>query len=379
GIPDFRSPQTGLWANVDPMEVAHIDVFERDPARFWSYYRPRFQALGDKQPNGAHEALAELAHALKVPVFLNSLGRGCLPPDDPYFFSAARKFALGKADVILALGVDWDFRLGFGKRGFASDVKVIQVDVDGLHIGRNRAVDVGIVGDPGRVIEQLVNAGAGSGEEPPWTEEVRGEEKRMNEEARTGMESDASPIHPQRFAREIRDFLDPDAIVVGDGGDVVGIASSVIQARYPGHWLDPGPLGCLGVGPSFAMAAKLAKPDKQVLIVYGDGSFGLNAMEYESAIRQNLPFVGIIGNDGAWGQTKVAQESIFGEGNAPAAELDPHAPYHKMVEALGGFGQKVERPEEIRPALQRAFESGVPACINVMIDATLMKRSSYLA
>ena len=329
--------------------------------------------------SGAHDALAELAHALKVPVLLNSLGRGCLPPDDPYFFSAARKFALGKADVILALGVDWDFRLGFGRRGFASDVKVIQVDIDGLHIGRNRAVDVGIVGDPGRVIEQLVNAGAGSAEEPPWTEEVRGEEQRMNEEARAGMESDASPIHPQRFAKEIRDFLDPDAIVVGDGGDIVGIASSVIQARYPGHWLDPGPLGCLGVGPSFAIAAKLAKPDKQVLIVYGDGSFGLNAMEYESAIRQNLPFVGIIGNDGAWGQTKVAQESIFGEGNAPAAELDPHAPYHKMVEALGGFGQKVERPREIRPALQRAFEAGVPACINVTIDATLMKRSSYLA
>jgi acetolactate synthase-1/2/3 large subunit len=193
------------------------------------------------------------------------------------------------------------------------------------------------------------------------------------------MESDASPIHPQRFAKEIRDFLDPDAIVVGDGGDIVGIASSVIQARYPGHWLDPGPLGCLGVGPSFAIAAKLAKPDKQVLIVYGDGSFGLNAMEYESAIRQKIPFVGIIGNDGAWGQTKVAQESIFGEGNAPAAGLDPQAPYHKMVEALGGFGEKVERAEEIRPALQRAFESGVPACINVMIDGSLMKRSSYLA
>ncbi|HEX2089705.1 MAG TPA: thiamine pyrophosphate-binding protein [Actinomycetota bacterium] len=329
--------------------------------------------------SGAHEALAELAHALKVPVLLNSLGRGCLPPDDPYFFSAARKFALGKADVILALGVDWDFRLGFGRRGFASDAKVIQVDVDGVHIGRNRAVDVGIVGDPGRVIEQLVNAGAGSAEEPPWTEEVRGEEQRMNEEAWAGMVSDASPIHPQRFAKEIRDFLDPDAIVVGDGGDIVGIASSVIQARYPGHWLDPGPLGCLGVGPSFAIAAKLAKPDKQVLIVYGDGSFGLNAMEYESAIRQNIPFVGIIGNDGAWGQTKVAQESIFGEGNTPAADLNPQAPYHKMVEALGGYGEKVTNAEDIKPALQRAFEAGVPACINVMIDATLMKRSSYLA
>jgi acetolactate synthase-1/2/3 large subunit len=328
--------------------------------------------------SGAHEALAELAHALKFPVFLNSLGRGCLPPDDRSFFSAARRFALGRADLILALGVDWDFRLGFGTKGFAPDVKVIQVDVDGVHIGRNRPVDVGIVGDPGRVIEQLVEAVAGSADEPPWTGAVRVEERRLVEEARAGMESDAVPIHPQRFAKEIRDFLDPDAIVVGDGGDIVGISASILQARYPGHWLDPGPFGCLGIGPSFAMAAKLAKPDKQVLIVYGDGSFGLNAMEYESAIRQRIPFVGIIGNDGAWGQIKVAQEMMYGSGNAPASELDPEAPYHKMVEGLGGYGEKVTSPDQIRPALRRAFDSGVPACINVMVDPTLMKRASYL-
>jgi thiamine pyrophosphate-dependent acetolactate synthase large subunit-like protein len=328
--------------------------------------------------SGAHEALSELAHALKVPVFLNSLGRGCLPPDHPSFFSAARKHALGKADLILALGVDWDFRLGFGTKGFAQDVKVIQVDIDASHIGRNRPVDVGIVGDPGRVMEQLVNAGVGNGQQPSWTGEVRDEEDRLEEVARAGMDSDAVPVHPQRFAREIRDFLDPDAIAVGDGGDIVGISASILTPRYPGHWLDPGPFGCLGVGPSFAIAAKLAKPDKQVLIVYGDGSFGLNAMEYESAIRQRIPFVGIIGNDGAWGQIKVAQEMLYGPGNAPASELDPEAPYHRMVEGLGGYGEKVNQPDEIGPALKRAFDSGVPACINVMVDPTLMKRASYL-
>jgi acetolactate synthase I/II/III large subunit len=328
--------------------------------------------------SGAHEALAELAHALKVPVFLNSLGRGCLPPDDPYFFSAARKYALAQADLVVALGIDWDFRLGFGTKGFAAGAKVIQVDVEGVHIGRNRPVDVGIVGDPGKVIEQLVNAGAGYADEPDWTGKVRGEERRLGDEARPGMESDASPIHPQRFAREIRDFLDPDAIVVGDGGDIVGITASIVHARHPGHWLDPGPFGTLGVGPGFAIAAKLAKPDKQVLIVYGDGSFGLNAMEYESAIRQRIPFVGIIGNDGAWGQIKVAQETLYGPGKAPASELDPQAPYHRMVEGLGGYGEKVTEPSQIRPALDRAFEAGVPACINVLVDANLMQRASYL-
>jgi acetolactate synthase-1/2/3 large subunit len=326
----------------------------------------------------AHEALAELASTLKAPVFLNSLGRGCLSPDHPYYFGAARKFALGRADVVLALGVDWDFRLGFGQRGFAQDARVIQVDIDGAHIGRNRPVDVGIVGDPGKVIAQILGSGVGVADEPSWTAEVRDEENRLLAEAEPGMNSDASPIHPQRFAREIRDFLDKDAVVVGDGGDIVGIAASVLPASAPGHWLDPGPFGCLGVGPSFAIAAKLAKPDKQVAIVYGDGSFGLNAMEYESAIRQDIPFVGIIGNDGAWGQIKVAQEAMYGEGNAPASELDTATPYHKMVEGLGGYGEVVTEPAGIRPALQRAFDSGVAACVNVIVDPTLMKRASYL-
>ena len=326
----------------------------------------------------AHEALAELAGALKAPTFLNSLGRGCLPPDHPYYFGAARKFALGRADVILALGVDWDFRLGYGQRGFSPDARVIQVDVDASHIGRNRPVEIGIVGDPGKVIAQLLAAGLGNADQPAWTAQVRDEENRLVGEAQAGMNSDAVPIHPQRFAREIRDFLDPDAIVVGDGGDIVGIAASILPASAPGHWLDPGPFGCLGVGPSFAMAAKLAKPDKQVAIVYGDGSFGFNAMEYESAIRQEIPFVGIIGNDGAWGQIKVAQEAMYGQGNAPASNLDPGTPYHKMVEGLGGYGELVTEPGEIGPALKRAFDSGVPACLNVLVDPGLMQRASYL-
>jgi acetolactate synthase-1/2/3 large subunit len=326
---------------------------------------------------GAHEALRAVADALKAPVFLNSLARGCLPPDHPCFFSAARKYALGKCDVMLAIGVDWDFRLGYGTRNFAPGARVIQVDVDAVHIGRNRPVDVGIVGHPGGVIEQLLAGGVGSAEEPGWTGEVRDEERRLLAEAEPGMASDAVPIHPQRFAREIRDFLDPDAVVVGDGGDIVGISASIVHARRPGHWLDPGPFGCLGVGPSFAIAARLARPDKQVLVIYGDGSFGLNAMEYDTAIRKKLPFVGIIGNDKAWGQIKVAQEALYGPGNAPAADLGD-VPYERMVEALGGYGERVEKPEQIRPALERAFAAGVPACINVQVDSALMRRSSYL-
>ena len=367
---------TGYRTNVKPQ--GDPDLVKEAASLLSSAERPIVFAGAGVRWSNAHDGLAALADALKVPVFLNSLGRGCLPPDHPSSFAAARRFALGRADLILALGVDWDFRLGFGQRGYASDVKVIQVDVDAVHIGRNRPVEVGIVGDPGAVIGQLLAAGVGTSNEPGWTAEVRAEEERLLNESKPGLESDAAPVHPQRFAREIRDFLDPDAVVVGDGGDIVGVSAGIVNARYPGHWLDPGPFGCLGVGPGFAIAAKLAKPDKQVLIIYGDGSFGLNAMEYESAIRQNIPFVGIIGNDGGWGQIRGMQETLYGPGNAPASELSPDTPYHKMVEGLGGYGELVTKPEGIRPALQRAFDAGVPACINVMVDSTLMKRASYL-
>ena len=325
--------------------------------------------------SGAHQALGALAEAYKAPVFLNSLARGCLPPDDPRFFSGARRHALELCDVLVGLGVDWDFRLGFGRKNVNPEAKVIQVDVDGVHIGRNRPVDVGIVGDPGKVIEQLLGLGIGRSAEPAWTEEVRGVERDRREKIREGTESDAMPIHPYRFAREIRDFLDPDAVVVGDGGDIVGHTAAIVHARHPGHWLDPGPLGTLGVGPGFAIAARLARPDKQVLVVYGDGAFGLNAMEYDTAIRRDLPFVGIIGNDQAWGQTRVVQQAMYG--HTAAADL-ADTPYDRMVEGLGGYGERVEKPTEIRPALERAFDAGVAACINVMIDSSLVQRAPYL-
>jgi acetolactate synthase-1/2/3 large subunit len=303
------------------------------------------------------------------------LARGCLPPDDPRFFSGARRHALENCDVLLGLGVDWDFRLGFGRKNISEDVLVVQVDVDGTHIGRNRPVDVGIVGDPGQVIEQLLAEGIGRAEEPAWTAEVREKENERRAKMSEGMESDAVPIHPYRFAREIRDFLDPDAVVVGDGGDIVGHTAAIVHARRPGHWLDPGPLGTLGVGPGFAIAAKLARADEQVLIVYGDGAFGLNAMEYDTAIRRKLPFVGIVGNDQAWGQTRVVQQAMYG--HTAAADL-ADTPYERMVEALGGYGERVEKPTEIRPSLERAFDAGVPACINVMIDSSLVQRAPYL-
>lgn len=372
-----RDAQVPTQYRTDARPLGDPDYVRRAAELLQKAQRPVIFAGSGVRWSGAHEQLAALAEATKAPVFLNSLARGCLAPNHPSFFSAARRHALGQCDVLLALGVDWDFRLGFGRKNLAEDVTVVQVDVDAVHIGRNRPVDVGIVGDPGKVMEQLLEAGAGRAGELDWRTQLRDEERRLQAAAQEGMDSDAMPVHPQRFAREIRDFLDPDAIVVGDGGDIVGHSAAVVHAQYPGHWLDPGPLGTLGVGPGFAIAAKLAKPDKQVLVIYGDGAFGLNAMEYDTAIRGGTPFVGIIGNDRAWGQTKTVQAVMYGPDKTPAADLGD-TPYDKMVEALGGYGERVEKPSEIGPALRRAFDSGVAACINVPIDSSLVQRAPYL-
>jgi acetolactate synthase-1/2/3 large subunit len=292
-----------------------------------------------------------------------------------------RKHALGQADVVLALGIEWDFRMGFGRRGMLPAAKVIQVDMDSREIGRNRPVDVGITGHIGNVLRQLLalDAELGYRGERAWVKEVR--EFDLSEQAKMdrAAQSDEAPVHPHRFAKEVRDFLTEsarDGIVVGDGGDIVATAAKWVRVDHPGHWLDPGPFGCLGVGMPFALAAKLARPDAPVTIVYGDGSFGLNGMEYDTAIRFGLPIVGIVGNDGGWNQIKVPHAAMYGAERVVAADLG-FVRYDRMVEGLGGYGEWVERPEDIRPALERARESGAPALVNVKIQSVFRETSVY--
>jgi acetolactate synthase-1/2/3 large subunit len=199
-----------------------------------------------------------------------------------------------------------------------------------------------------------------------WLSSIRDLEHQAQERDEALMHSDAEPIHPMRLCGEIRDFIDESTTVVGDGGDIVSYGGRVINVYKPGYWLDPGPMGCLGTGTGFAMAAQLARPGEKVLILNGDGSFGLNGMEFETMVRHHLPVVSVIGNDGAWGQMKHPFRMIVG--HATATELAPGIRYDKMVEALGGYGELVVRPQNIRPALERAFTSGLPACVNVLID-----------
>jgi acetolactate synthase-1/2/3 large subunit len=335
--------------------------------------RPVIVAGGAIWFDQAWEALRALVETLNAPVYLNGMGRGSIPADHPLFFSLSRRNALTQSDAVLVIGTPFDFRLGFGRPPlFPPESKVIQLDRDETEIAKNRDVEVGLVGHTQAVLTQLVNElenGRDRRSDGAWIENLRGSEAKARAADEPFMNSDKSPIHPFRMVKEIRDFIDRDATVIGDGGDIVTFGARVVEIFKPGHWLDPGALGCLGVGTGYAIAAKLARPNEQVLIINGDGSFGLNGFEFETMVRHKLPVVSIVGNDGAWGQNKHPQQQRFG--HTVAQELSQDVRYDKVVEAFGGYGETVTEPDQIRPALERAFAAGVAACINVITDPTV--------
>lgn len=314
----------------------------------------------------AADELKRFIEMIQAPTYLNGMGRGCISPDHPLFFTYSRRFAFSQADVSLLIGTAIDFRLNYGQPPFFHPkTRVVQIDIDQTEIGHNRPVDVGIMGDAKEVIRQLLAElnSAGMKNRSGWLKKVRDHERQKEQGYLSFLNSDATPIHPLRLLKEIRDFLNPDAIVVGDGGDIVSSAARILKIHHPGHWLDPGRLGCLGVGTGFALAAKLARPDKQVLIIHGDGAFGFSAMEFDTMVRHRIPVVSVIGNNQGW--------STVPQGSRPPGRCLGSARYEEVVKALGGYGEFVERPEQIRPALERAFACGLPAAVNVMIDTTI--------
>ncbi|HYT95067.1 MAG TPA: thiamine pyrophosphate-binding protein [Gemmataceae bacterium] len=313
--------------------------------------------------------LRALAEGASLPVYLNGAARGSLPPGHPLLFVQSRREALARADVILVLGTPFDFRLGYGKR-LAPEAKILQVDLDYGELGHNRGVDIGITGDAAAVLGQLA---AAVGKVPAerrkaWLDHLRATEQRALEKELPLLNSDAVPIHPLRLAREINDFMTEDTIFIGDGGDIVTISASVVQTYLPGQWLDPGPLGTLGVGMPFAIAAKLAQPHKEAFILFGDGAFGFNGFEFDTALRFRLPIVSVVGNNAAWNQVRYGQIARYGTARGDIANLLAPTRYDRVVEALGGHGEHVTEPKDIRPALERARAAGKAACVNVMID-----------
>ncbi len=310
------------------------------------------------------------------------MGRGQLPMSHPQFFNRSRKDALGGSDVVILAGTPLDFRMRFGA-SIPPDTKIVQLDLDETLIGQNRAADVGLVGNLGANLAALEAALAERGgvDFSDWSAQLRSIEDAAEADLATQLGSDEVPIDPLRLCAEIAEVVaaDDTMIVIGDGGDIVAQASKVLRVPDNGTWMDPGPLGTLGVGMPFALAAQLAHPDRRVLIVYGDGSFGLNGFEYDTAVRFGLPIVGVIGNDAAWGQMMRPQAMLYGDDRLVATELAPTR-YDLVVEALGGHGECVTEPDQIRPAIERALASGKPALVNVMIrkDVGAPKGSTYV-
>jgi acetolactate synthase-1/2/3 large subunit len=358
---------------------ADAGVVARAAAMLRDAERPAIMAGTGLYLGRGEDALRALAEELRIPVFLNGLARGCLPADHELFFSRARSSALAGADVALVAGVPLDFRLGFGSV-FAADAELVVIDVAEPGREHPRPVAAELYGALPATLEALrvgaAPAGGAMTERERWLASLRATEhdKRAAEVAEL---TDArAPLHPMRVYGELAQVLDRDAIVVGDGGDFVSYAGRVVDSYQPGCWLDPGPFGCLGSGPGYALAAKLAHPERQVMLLLGDGAFGFAGMEFDTLARHGVAVVAVIGNNGIWALEKHPMESLYGY--SAAADLRPGTRYDELAQALGCHGELVSTPAELRPALERAFESGRPAIVNVLTDPTVAypRRSS---
>jgi acetolactate synthase-1/2/3 large subunit len=339
--------------------------------------RPVVMAGTDLYWGRAEGALRELAEALRIPVFLNGLARGCLPADHELFFSRARRDALRDADVALVIGAPMDFRLGFGAV-FGKDTSLVVIDRVAPPREPPRAIAAGCFGGIVATLGALAGEAGDGPDRSDWIAGLRELERAARAAERDERADDRAPLHPMRVYAELGELLDRNAIVIGDGGDFVSYAGRVIDSYEPGCWLDPGPFGCLGSGPGYALAAKLAHPDRQVVLLLGDGAFGFGGMEFDTLARHGVNVVGIVGNNGIWGLEKHPMEMIYGY--SVAADLRPETRYDSVVEALGGHGELVRTPAQLRPALERAFAAGLPALVNVLTDpAVAYPRRSNLA
>jgi acetolactate synthase-1/2/3 large subunit len=368
--------------NAPPSEAspprASSEAIERAGELLREAERPVIMAGTDLYWGHGEQALLELAETLRIPVFLNGLARGCVPADHELFFSRARSQGLKGADVALVIGVPMDFRLGFGA-SFGEETEIVAIDIAEPERAHPRAVAAECYGSLVGTLEDLrAAAGAKALDSERWIGELRAVETERREGERAEREDPRAPLHPMRLYAELGEVLDRDAIVIGDGGDFVSYAGRVIDSFEPGCWLDPGPFGCLGTGPGYALAAKLAHPERQVVLMLGDGAFGFSGMEFDTLARHGVNVVAVMGNNGIWALEKHPMEFLYGY--SVAAELRPETRYDEVVEALGGYGELVRSAEELKPALGRAFEAGKPALVNVLTDPTVVyPRKSNLA
>ena len=365
-------PEPWLGPGADGRSVARAAALLRDAER------PVAMAGTGLYWGRGEQALRALAEELRIPVFLNGLGRGCLPADHELFFSRVRSAALGAADVALVIGVPLDFRLGFGA-SFASDAEIVAIDVAEPERDYPRRVAAELYGSLPATLDALREQAASvPSERNAWVASLRETETEKRAAEAPELADPRAPLHPMRVYGELAQVLDRDAIVVGDGGDFVSFAGRVVDSYQPGCWLDPGPFGCLGSGPGYALAAKLARPESQVVLLLGDGAFGFSAMEFDTLARHGVAVVAVIGNNGIWALEKHPMELLYGY--SVAAELRPETRYDELVRTLGCHGELVREPVQLRPALERALACGGPALVNVLTDPSVAyPRRSNLA
>jgi acetolactate synthase-1/2/3 large subunit len=337
--------------------------------------RPVIIAGSDVYGGDATDALRAAAEALTVPVFANGMGRGSLPPEHPLAFAKARRQALGTADVVVVVGTPLDFRLGFGDFGSAQVVHI--VDAPSQRAGHVETA-VSPAGDLRLILSALAGYAGDRVDHGDWVSGLRDAERAAAAKHGVEMLADTELIKPARVYGELRKVLAPDAVTIGDGGDFVSYAGRYLEPSRPGSWLDPGPYGCLGTGMGYAMGARVTYPDRQVCVLMGDGAAGFSLMDVESLVRQKLPVVIVVGNNGIWGLEKHPMQAMYGYD--VAADLQPGLRYDDVVKALGGGGETVSNASELPGAFQRAFDAGVPYLVNVLTDpADAYPRSANLA
>jgi acetolactate synthase I/II/III large subunit len=364
----FETPEPDPGPAPDQDEIAKIaEAIER--AR-----RPVLIAGSNVFMDRAERSLRELVEAAEIPVFANGQGRGCVAADHRLAFSRARSKALRDSDLVIVAGAPLDFRLGFGQ-GLAN---LIHLDSHPELIAQHVELTASIGASLDETFAALADAIERAADTKEWLETLSGIEEEKRSSAQAELYSDASPVHPMRIYGELVPLLERDAIVIGDGGDFVSYAGREVPSYEPGSWLDPGPFGCLGVGPGYAMAARLAYPDRQIVLLYGDGAIGFSGTELESLVRHKLPVVCVVGNNGIWGLEKHPMRGLYGYD--VAADLRPGIRYDQMMESFGGRGELVTEPDDIAPALKRAFDSGEPTVVNVLTDPEIAyPRSANLA
>ena len=337
--------------------------------------RPVIIAGSDVWGGNAIAALREAAEALQIPVFTNGMGRGALPPGHPLAFAKARRPALNEADVVAVIGTPLDFRLGFGEFAAAQVVHIVDAPTQ-----RASHVETAVspAGDLRLILSALADFGGRRADHSEWIAGLRTAEDAGKARDAEAMAAETDPIRPARIYGELRKVLAEDAVTIGDGGDFVSYAGRYLEPARPGTWLDPGPYGCLGTGLGYAMGARVTYPDRQICVLMGDGAAGFSLMDVESLVRQKLPVVIVVGNNGIWGLEKHPMQAMYGYD--VAADLQPELRYDDVVKALGGAGETVAKAADLGPALTRAFDSGVPYLVNVLTDpADAYPRSSNLA